>query len=430
MRYLLRRPNITKYYKNYYDWYLTKYYRRNIAMHGNPTIIDNTIIGNFSYDNYLELPTNAIFTEAQPTNLTISARFNVTNTTSETYQTIFMKVQGISLSLLQNTATLSAVSLSDGTYKHIYALTLNTWYEVDLILNGTTKTVNLYSDGRGKLLSTISFTDTKTDMTADTVFSFGKHPTNSSDIPRKLNGYIDLKKCSITQNNTLLWQGVEESSSPEFPWVQPVLTSDTGGSIIATNQAGYFTDANEPPQKFWRLFSAGTYHEWQINSVDTNTFYWGNFEVEKVIKVNSLQFYCNFLPPAQVHIYGYKVNDNDLATPIFLGSLASGITQGNWITFPLNTNANDFYKTIRIYIMPSSTDAVTLGRINVTAVEQYEWCQNVLVANNTRTYNGQYTYKKLNHVEEGTVNDYDTHEIFEQTYSFKTNNKNYNLRRN
>lgn len=152
------------------------------------------------------------------------------------------------------------------------------------------------------------------------------------------------------------------------PFVQPttaqIQNNIIGGDAFATDQEAYYEYTTEPAQKFYYLFQDE--HEWQINSVDTNKWYWGMWYNPNPMKLTKLQFQNNGNGSITKAIL-FASNDNSSWHEI--GS-ADNIPVGGTDVWDVDLYANQrFYKYFKIYVKPRITLAFLIKRIYITADE-------------------------------------------------------------
>lgn len=153
------------------------------------------------------------------------------------------------------------------------------------------------------------------------------------------------------------------------PFVQPTTTqiqnNIIGGDAFATDQEAYYEYTTEPAQKFYYLFQDE--HEWQINSVDTNKWYWGMWYNPNPMKLTKLQFQNNPGNGSVAQVVLFASNDNVSWHEIGLADSIPATDNAIW-DVELYPNQR-FYKYFKIYVKPRITLAFLIKRIYITADE-------------------------------------------------------------
>lgn len=185
--------------------------------------------------------------------------------------------------------------------------------------------------------------------------------------------YEDVPDYEHIKSKLLIEPTITTPTLPSnIPWVQPVLTGETGaigGAEFAVTESDYFVDATgsgEPPQKAWYMFS-NTDHEWQINAVDLNTWQWMIFYNPQHLVLESLKIAPSqeVYFPAQVEV----VASNNRSTWESIGSYVcpSNVTFGVYYEIPLNSNAIKGFRYFSIRVLPRTTVSIMIRRVQITA---------------------------------------------------------------
>ena len=156
------------------------------------------------------------------------------------------------------------------------------------------------------------------------------------------------------------------------PFVQPVLTDNgtMGGNSFACDQEAYYDSGNpsvEPPQYFFYLLSNEP-HEWQINTVDVNKFYWVKFYNPNPLVLSAIAFQNTqtIYAPEQIKIYG----SNDNSAFELIGQHLTWPQNAEMTAVPLNGTQKP-WKYFMVEIKPRDATAVMLGKMQITAKEVF-----------------------------------------------------------
>lgn len=169
----------------------------NAIIYGSPTF-NSSIVSNFTANNYLQIPVNKSNIKE------IGIRFRITSSSTIGYaRPIIHSEKFFTLEIPKDSLTLMSYSFSEASANTLTTLSANTWYNMRIVINGTTKYFYL----NNSLLT--SFTDSAVDPTKDFDIRMG---TNSQDRDNYYftNGEIDLNGCYVKNaNDEIIWKGMD-----------------------------------------------------------------------------------------------------------------------------------------------------------------------------------------------------------------------------
>ncbi len=418
--FMLKRPNTTEYYKEYYNWYLHKYKMRNYVVKGSLTLNGSVLTG-FNATNYADID-NIPFNTANT--FEIGASFNSASVSEQ--QIIYTEATtsyyswiGLVNSKLYTAITVNHTSSLYLTGKTTLENSKRYWVKVEF--TGSVYNLYLSTDGINYALENTISSTVKMPLTR---WFIGYCP--NAGTPRRFIGNIYTADCYIKLNGSVWWQGIKENSTNELPWRQPLLLGDantdgniSGYNIIATNQSAYYVKSSGQQERFWHAFNDTDNQQWQINSVDPALYSWGTFTVDIPIKIKSIDILVGSYYPSEIKVYGYLPEDTSHANAKLLGTL-SNITTGNtWYKFTPTSNTTSYFKHIQMNFKPSSSVALQINRILINAVRVSDFQEDDRVAANTRSYSGNYTYKVLSNLVKSSSSDYDSNRIEQHNYLLK-----------
>ena len=182
-------------------------------------------------------------------------------------------------------------------------------------------------------------------------------------------------------------------------WEQPILSSNgtMGGYNFACTQSNSLNSTTVA----WRVFNGdstttGESNRWQINNIDTSSWYWLSWYNPNPIMLKGLTIYNS---ESTYVVKAYKIqgsNDNSNWTDIVTGTNTNTTELGSWqIDMSNNTTS---YPYFRIYCQPNNSTSMQISEIQINAkavvestAEDYDFYEDVDIYKALKTYEkGQY----------------------------------------
>ena len=154
-------------------------------------------------------------------------------------------------------------------------------------------------------------------------------------------------------------------------WTQPTLTANgtMGGNSFACNQIASHTSSTLAFRCFnGDVSSSGETNRWQVNSVNTSSWYWLSWynpqplNITKLVITNAEASYCvkNYI------IQGSDNNSNWVDIVSGTNTNTNGLSQ-----WTINMSNNEkAYKYHRIYCQPNNGASLQIAEITITATQR------------------------------------------------------------
>lgn len=400
MRYMLVRP---KYYQNFYDWYRSDYYQRNITQIDN-IVANDAQISNFTGSNY------ATITLPDSSSFEFILKFNTGSTPEGTIFSMYgntnkFGIAGGKLGFVNNTPAWVYTSITPSA---------DTTYWARLVFSNSQVSVSFQVDNN-YTLATLPNSWTGT-ITASSQSPSGKmiYLGRSSEVDAGAYpwyGSIDLSGCRIKDNlGSRVWQGIKSGTKP-LDFIQPTLTNSNGdfGGVR------YGVDASSVlgTDYVYRAFDKTSATYWHSASGLPQWIAWYNptpINVTKIKITNSSSHTSHLgITGGKIRASNDGINWTDVKT--FTNSETAIGTE--WFIY-LSDNT-EYYNYYMIYVTSSAynNQYALIAEIKIYG-KSYDWNDEVLLASNTRTYDGEYTRKEL--VEQLVADETDYDEIVNEYY--------------
>ncbi len=440
-----------KYWQLFYDWYLRYYYLRNVKTVGNPTITDNTIVSGFTNTQGLKIP-NAFKPESKPWEMVIKFKLTATNNVNSLYGQAGNNRTTPQIEISDNGKSWMGISY-DTTSWNIgqngsVTYAANIWYWIKFQFTGKTYSVYYSTDGINYNLDQSVSSTTAVYQADDSLFSIGYENGGASN--RYMNGLIDLSECYININGVRWWSGIDFDTKPlqkvnaeiiGTPSVNNGIVSNFGiKNYLLTPKA--FQPASYPWEMVWKIETSASvptvssriignygtnYISPQIQWRNDNKFdailsfngtSWNALIPDHAVKTNTIyRLKLEFTGSA----YNFYISETNVFNTKPDASLSSSTAIYTTADSRIEIGQDQEITTSNVS-WPASID-LSESYININGVrwwngttDTYDWTQDVIVSENTRTHDGNYAYKILSDKTKATADDFDEQETIKQPH--------------
>lgn len=388
-RYVIRREDKIKYYQEFYDYYLTKSFKRNISVNGS-LVIEKDVISGFGNTNFatVGLFGTIPFSTAETFDFVMCFKYKPHSTFQHIVTENNVALGGYITITSESLVRVTFANSSGTRFIDITGQTQlqdNQVYYVWVEFTGTVYNIHLSTNGEDWVLEGSASSSTKP---RDYQWNIGS--ANLSNYWYPFQSEIYLSKCSLKINGEYYWKGAEESS----PRTELECTSTE--PFLNLSGRNYFKTNSE--MAIIAYTTKNNYTFPVLVSINPNAVTYGT-------SVNATTFPYKDTNEIDGQTWYIAAGDNAIQ-----GSITSTIPQ---------------YRML----VTNETSTKQMIELLVNFYKGIDYQDTIKIAENVRSYNGDFTYRKKVLEVESTMDDYDKEVRTRRVYQPRTEDMKFQLTR-